>query len=132
VLPQVQDGQERVIAYDSKTLNKAERNYCVTWREVLAIMRTLEYFRKNLYGQEFHLCTNHSALTWLMSFKYLEGQTAHWIQHLKSTILLSSTIRAENMTMLMPFHDDHAEGSVPTATKLRRGQTSNRYKLLQL
>jgi hypothetical protein len=30
VLSQVQDGHERVIAYYSKTLNKAERNYCVT------------------------------------------------------------------------------------------------------
>jgi hypothetical protein len=30
VLSQVQDGQERVIAYYSKTLNKVERNYCVT------------------------------------------------------------------------------------------------------
>jgi hypothetical protein len=26
---QVQDGQERIIAYYSKTLNKAERNYCI-------------------------------------------------------------------------------------------------------
>jgi hypothetical protein len=44
VLSQVQDGKERVIAYYSKTLNKAKRNYCVTRRELLAIVRTLEHF----------------------------------------------------------------------------------------
>jgi hypothetical protein len=56
VLSQMQDGQERVTAYYSKTLNKAERNYCVTRRELLAIVRTLEHFHKYLYGQQFHLC----------------------------------------------------------------------------
>jgi hypothetical protein len=71
VLSQVQDEQERVIAYYSKTLNKAERNYCVTQQELLAI------------EQEFHLCTNHSALTWLMSFKNSEGQAARWTQCLQ-------------------------------------------------
>ena len=30
VLSQIQDGQERVIAYYSKTLSPPERNYCVT------------------------------------------------------------------------------------------------------
>jgi hypothetical protein len=71
VLSQIQDKQEQVIAYYSKTLNKAERNYCVTRRELLAIVKTLEHFHKYLYGQEFHLRTDHSALTCLMSFKNL-------------------------------------------------------------
>jgi hypothetical protein len=83
VLSQVNDGQERVIAYFSKMLNKAERNDCITRRELLAIVRTLEHFHKYLYGQEFHLRTDHSALTWLMNFKNLEGQTARWIQRLQ-------------------------------------------------
>jgi hypothetical protein len=43
-LSQVQDGQERVIAYYSKTLNKAERNKCVTRKKLLGIVRTLEHF----------------------------------------------------------------------------------------
>lgn len=33
VLSQVQDGRERVIAYDSKTLSKCERNYCITHKD---------------------------------------------------------------------------------------------------
>jgi hypothetical protein len=46
-------------------------------------VRTLEHFHKYLYVQEFHLRTDHSALTWLMSFKNLEVQTARWIQRLQ-------------------------------------------------
>jgi hypothetical protein len=82
VLSQVQDGQERVIAYFSKTLSKAESNYCVTRRELLALVKTLEHFHKYLCGQQFHLRTDHSALTWLLSFKNLEGQAARWTQRL--------------------------------------------------
>jgi hypothetical protein len=83
VLSEVQDGQERIIAYYSKTLKKAERNYCVTRQELLAIVRTMEHSHKYLYGQKFHLRTDRSALTWLMSFKNLEIQTARWIQRLQ-------------------------------------------------
>ena len=61
VLSQVQYGGERVIAYFSKPLSKAERNYCITRRELLAIVKTLEHFHKYLYGQEFHLRIDHSA-----------------------------------------------------------------------
>jgi hypothetical protein len=62
VLSQVQDGHERVISYFSKTLSKVERNYCVTRRELLAIVKTLEHFHKCLYGQQFHLRTDHTMI----------------------------------------------------------------------
>jgi len=63
VISQVQDGSEQVVSYFSKSLSKAERNYCVTRQELLAIVKTLVHFYGYLYGQEFHLRTDHSALT---------------------------------------------------------------------
>jgi len=83
VLSQVQDRSIWVVACFSKTLSKAERNYCVTRQELLAIVKTLEHFHKYLYGQEFHWCTDHSTLTWLLRFRNLEGQIDQRAQHLQ-------------------------------------------------
>lgn len=71
------------MAYFIKSLSEAERNYCVTWWELLAVVKTFEHFHRYLYGQELHLHTNHSTLTWLLSFKNRKEKTAHWMQHLQ-------------------------------------------------
>ncbi|GFV82069.1 retrovirus-related Pol polyprotein from transposon opus [Trichonephila clavipes] len=82
VLSQEIDGQERVVAYWSKCLSKPERNYCVTRKELLAIVKAIEHFHYYLYGQKFLLRTDHASLTWLMNFRNTEGQVARWIQRL--------------------------------------------------
>lgn len=82
VLSQVQDGQERVVAYFSKTLNRAERNYCTTRKELLAIVKAVSHFHCYIYGQEVIVRTDHGALTWLLSFKNVEGQMARWLERL--------------------------------------------------
>jgi hypothetical protein len=56
-------------------------NTCVTQWELLTIAKALEHSHKYLYGQDFHLRTDHS-LIWLLSFKNMEGKTARWIQGL--------------------------------------------------
>ncbi|GFU52772.1 retrovirus-related Pol polyprotein from transposon 412 [Trichonephila clavipes] len=83
VLSQDIDGQERVIAYFSKCLSKPEINYCVTRKELLAIVKTVEHFHPYLYGRRFLLRTDHASLTWLLNFKNPEGQIARWIQRLQ-------------------------------------------------
>ena len=42
VLSQIQNGEERVISYGSRTLSKAEKNYCVTDKELLAVRYFVE------------------------------------------------------------------------------------------
>lgn len=83
VLSQEIDGEEKVIAYFSKVLSKAERNYCVTRKELLAVVKAIEHFHKYLYGQPFVLQTDHASLKWLMQFKNPEGQIARWLQRLQ-------------------------------------------------
>ncbi len=77
------DGSERVIAYASRTLSQPERRYCVTRRELLAVVTFVQQFRSYLLGREFLLRTNHGSLTWLTNFKEPEGQLARWLERLQ-------------------------------------------------
>ena len=62
VLCQVQDGDERVIGYYSKTHTQPKKNYCVTRRELLTIVKGVKHFWPYLYGQHFDLKTDHASL----------------------------------------------------------------------
>uniref|UniRef100_W8B595 RNA-directed DNA polymerase n=1 Tax=Ceratitis capitata TaxID=7213 RepID=W8B595_CERCA len=84
VLSQEIDGQEKVVAYYSRSIGKPERNYCVTRRELLALVDCIKHFHKYLYGQHFRVRTDHAALKWLLQFKNPEGQLARWIERLQS------------------------------------------------
>ena len=68
-----EDGSERVIAYYSKSMTQPERNYCVTRKELLAVVRAVGHFRPYLCGQNFLLRTDHAALVWLMKTSTPEG-----------------------------------------------------------
>ena len=81
VLSQVgPDGKEHPIAFASRSLNPAERNYSVTRRELLAVVWALPHFKIYLISQPFLLRTDHSSLKWLLSFKDPSGQLARWQQ----------------------------------------------------
>ena len=61
VLSQIQDGVERVIAYASRSLDRRESNYCVTRKELLAVVHFLRYFKQYLLGRQFKVRTDHAA-----------------------------------------------------------------------
>ena len=80
ILSQVQDGRERVISYGSRTLGKAEKNYCITDKELLAIRNFVEYYRQYLLGRKFVVRSDHQALVWLFRLKEPKGRIARWIE----------------------------------------------------
>ncbi len=79
VLAQQQGGEKKVLAYYSRALRRPERNYCVTRRELLAIVKSIQHFHPYLYGRHFVVRTDHAALLWLLSFKHPEGQITRWL-----------------------------------------------------
>lgn len=64
-------------------MNKTETNYCVTRRELLAIVDSVKVFNHYLLGQKFLIRTDYISLKWLMSFKDTEGQLARWLERLQ-------------------------------------------------
>ena len=69
VLSQVQNGEEVVIAYASRSLRISQRRYCTTRREMLAAV---------VMCSQFTLRTDHSSLRWLQKFKNEDGMLARW------------------------------------------------------
>ncbi|CAC5389604.1 unnamed protein product [Mytilus coruscus] len=79
VLSQIQNGEEHVMTYSSRTLNRAQKQYCTTKRELLAVVIFLCQFRHYVYSQKFTLPTDHASLKWLKNFQNPEGMIARWI-----------------------------------------------------
>lgn len=79
VLYQEEDGLEHPIAYASRTLNKCQRKYTTTEKELLAVLFGIEKFRYYLEGTHFTVHTDHSSLVWLNNMKNPSARIARWI-----------------------------------------------------
>uniref|UniRef100_A0A5S6QFV4 RNA-directed DNA polymerase n=1 Tax=Trichuris muris TaxID=70415 RepID=A0A5S6QFV4_TRIMR len=77
------DGLEHPVAFASKSFSKAQRNYCVTRREMLAVVTFVDYFRPYLQNRRFTLRTDHEALRWLPTSGNTDGQWARWQERLQ-------------------------------------------------
>ena len=69
---------ERVIAYWSRVLQSAERNYSPTEREALALKEGLIKFQPYLEGERILAITDHAALTWSKTFQNVNRRLLTW------------------------------------------------------
>ena len=73
---------EHLVSYSSRSLTKAERDYCVTRKELLAVVESVKHFRYYVHGQKFHIRTDHAPLHSVLKVKKPEAQLARWIEFL--------------------------------------------------
>jgi hypothetical protein len=69
ILSQLQNGNERHISVASRMLNKAEKNYSTTHKELLPVVLRTEIRRRYLYGRKLKIVTDRAALKWLIIVK---------------------------------------------------------------
>ena len=80
ILAQPRDGGiDHPIAFASRKLSSAERNYTTIEREGLAMVYALQKFRHYLLGSHFKMFIDHSTLKYLVSKPMLVGKICRWL-----------------------------------------------------
>ena len=78
VLLQYEGDMKLPIAYASRKLKAAEKNYSVIEKECLAIVWAIQKFSRYLYGKEFLLETDHKPLVHLNRAKVSNARLMRW------------------------------------------------------
>lgn len=86
VLTQMHEDGERVIAYASRTLNKAECNYSATELECLVVVWGIRKMKSYLEDYKFTVVTDHQALKSLQRIESPTGRLRRWIFKLQQRV----------------------------------------------
>jgi transposase InsO family protein len=75
--------QGQPVAYESRAIRSAERNYPVHEKELLAIVYALTKWRCYLHGRDFVIYTDHCPLQRLQTQPHLSQRQARWLEFLQ-------------------------------------------------
>lgn len=62
----------------SKKLDQTQQTYSVADKELLATIKSVDYFRRYFLGRKFILRTDHRAITYIKSVKNLNTRLLRW------------------------------------------------------
>ena len=71
-----EEGKAHPIAYVSRSLTKAEKNYGISELEALGVVWSLGYLRHLIYGRPVRILTDHAAICYLKNVKNPTGRLA--------------------------------------------------------
>lgn len=74
VLLQNHDGEDKIIAFASKSFTKGEANKSTILKELTAIHWSINHFKPYIYGYKFKVMTDHKPLIFLYSCKDLSSK----------------------------------------------------------
>lgn len=78
ILLQEKDAEKHPVAFISRSLTKAEKNYGISQLAAVAAVWALTYLRYFTYGQPVNIVTEHHVLSWLKSIRDVTGRLARW------------------------------------------------------
>lgn len=116
VLLQEQDGERRPLAFASRTLSQAERNYSIYECEALAVLFAFEKFVFYLEHSTFILETDNQALSWVLARPRKTGRIARWAVRISSFRFQVKHIRGSDNgvadALSRMFSEQEQEGQV--------------------
>ena len=72
------EGKTKIISYYSKSLDSSEKNYSITDKELLALVKSVLHYRAYLLGRKFKIHTDHQALKYMKQAKSLNSRLMRW------------------------------------------------------
>lgn len=85
VLVQIGENGPRIISFASRSLTKAEQNYCQLEKEALALVWAVERFKLYVFGREFDLITDSKPLEFLFGPRAkTNARIERWIMQIQS------------------------------------------------
>ena len=113
------DGQERPIAYASRTLTAAEKNYSQLEKEALGVVFAVQKFHNYLYGREFIIESDHRPLSFIFSSSKAMSPTAS-----SRIIRWTLTLSAYNFTIRHKSGQDL--GNADALSRLPQPETTDK------
>jgi hypothetical protein len=121
------NGTEKPIAFASRVLNKTERKWTVTERELFALYHFVLYFKHFLYGQPFELISDHRPLVWLRTLKNPSPKLTRWLMHLEAFNFIvkykegRKNCNADVMSRLPELQDPSIEANAVELFEMKSG-----------
>lgn len=84
VISQGEGPEERPVAYNSRKLQGAERNYTVHEKELLGVVHALKEWRHYLGTRHFTVITDNWAVKWIKTQPQLSQRQSRWLETLEA------------------------------------------------